>query len=141
MKNLKFRAFTGTMMQYDVMVGKFGAFYINPGLKGDGLDQNDSACLTHFNTIFSEQTPIMQSTGIKDINDKEIFEGDIIKRHFKDGKTDHFLISPVVWVEGLAAYSISADLLNNRMFQEFDNHDELRFEVIGNIYENPELEI
>lgn len=33
----KFRVWNGSEMIYDVTVGKFGAFYVNPGDKGDGV--------------------------------------------------------------------------------------------------------
>jgi hypothetical protein len=61
-----------------------------------------------------------QFTGLKDINDKEIYEGDIL-RTFK-GNTD------VVVYEG------SSFMLKNTC-----SYDWTMFEVIGNIYENPEL--
>lgn len=70
---------------------------------------------------------IMQSTGLKDLNGVEIFEGDILfdKHHNPQ-------IGVVVFYEG------AFQLLANNMYYpliQFDGD----VEIIGNIYENPEL--
>ena len=48
---------TGITMEYNVVVGKFGVFYVNPGIRGDGLDDSDSASLTPFTTKYPEGYP------------------------------------------------------------------------------------
>ncbi|MGR5966667.1 YopX family protein [Bacillus cereus] len=85
-----------------------------------------------------EQRPfnVMQYTGLKDKNGKEIYEGDIVSRH--DGGI-HFQEEPlaehvVKWGEfGWLPFNIGIGKSRCVYGEIFD------FIVIGNIYENPEL--
>ena len=81
---------------------------------------------------------IMQSTGLKDKNGKEIFEGDIItngpdvmcmKRH----NTLGFYVEEKGEVEFIADSAVLED------FEEDAKEIADRLEIIGNIYENTEL--
>lgn len=78
---------------------------------------------------------LMQSTGLKDKNDDEIYEGDILKfttQEFNGGEyIDINNIESVEYCDG--AYFVGDHLLGQAMIDD----DEL--EMIGNIYENPEL--
>lgn len=135
-RELRFRAYNGETMNYNIMVGKFGAFWVNPGVKNNGLDANDSACLTPFNTKCSETAIVMQSTGLNDINDKPIFEGDIVKCGYGKGKViwkaGCFMVE---WIDDKEAY---LEFVFSRKGMYVRKDDE-QFEIIGNIYENPEL--
>ena len=76
------------------------------------------------NPYFQQQIKVMQYTGLKDKNGKEIYEGDIVKGNYLRG------IGVVEWNKYFCKFDIS-----HRM--NISPSDE--FEVIGNIYENPEL--
>ena len=74
----------------------------------------------------------MQYTGLIDKNGKEIYEGDII-RHFKRDK-DKLLEVEISPMHGVCAYKGYGKTL---LIGKSKPH--LYYEVIGNIYENPEL--
>jgi len=81
---------------------------------------------------FSDGLPVMQYTGMKDKKDKEIYEGDIVQ-YFDKVFTPREVFS-VDFVNGMFYYkSIENEEYNNMMC------DLGPVEIIGNIYENPEL--
>lgn len=72
-----------------------------------------------------------QYTGLKDNNGKMIFEGDIIKA---DTHFDREVIYKIIWRNEYSCYQA----------ERFDGIEEFinalsRYEVIGNIFDNPEL--
>jgi len=75
-----------------------------------------------------EHTGIMQYTGLKDKNGKEIYEGDIVRLTTKTGGD----------IDRLCEWDYR---VNGWRFQGFNysGDDQRIIEVIGNIYENPEL--
>lgn len=91
---------------------------------------------------------LMQYTGLKDKHGKEIYEGDILtstEYPFQDdGKYNYHGV--VEWGEDEAAYYLTKHLVNkNRrgishgISEMLGQEDLTTFEIIGNIYENPEL--
>ena len=79
---------------------------------------------------------VLQFTGLQDRNGKEIYEGDILKYNFPyDGRLKH--IGPVTYFETQASFGLK-DIYGNEipLYRITANN---YFEVIGNIYENPEL--
>ncbi len=81
---------------------------------------------------------LLQFTGLHDKNGREIFEGDIIRGRTEysndDGSTafEEIETGKVVWLEREARFACRvSDFYNNPS----------AVEIIGNIYENPELEI
>jgi uncharacterized phage protein (TIGR01671 family) len=90
------------------------------------------------NTVLN--SPVMQCTGLKDKNGKLIYEGDIL-REYNDTislNKSYNNIYYVEWEAGTCCFLIF--YINEDMKKDiFDLSLANRFEIIGNIYENPEL--
>lgn len=89
--------------------------------------------LYYVNGIHQKDMVLMQYTGLYDKNGKEIYEGDIIKyrQHYFNINSETQLAYPLKTKEVKWNY----DRWN--VFET--NAGESEIEVIGNIYENPEL--
>jgi len=158
-REIKFRAWNGQVMEYSIIVGTFGAFWVNPMKNKDGLDENDTASLTPLNTKCSETTVIMQYTGLKDIKGKEIYEHDVFRKEVEKeyGDDREYLI--VLWIPQRAAFYL-VPIVHYPILRDNDNLEEdedfywlyndanlydfvldslLLSGVIGNIHEQPEL--
>ena len=98
----------------------------------DICQQEDTERYTEMSGEFDEIT-LMQSTGLKDKNDKEIFEGDILD--YKGRK------ALVRWHGSYASFIYRfVDELQNRNTEWKPLYlAYMKCEIIGNIYENPEL--
>lgn len=83
-----------------------------------------------------ENATIMQSTGLKDKNGKEIFEGDILAF-----KTDDEVINvKIFWDEKHALFMFRSEKYNEEEpLAELVEANTYPFEIIGNVYENKEL--
>jgi len=87
---------------------------------------------------------LMQFTGIHDKNGVEIFEGDVV-RYTWDMPSDvnatekgkKVRISKVFWSDWRASWAVGKKPCDNDLFRYVRNGNTV--EVIGNIYENPEL--
>ena len=96
------------------------------------LELND-AVMNDYITAYPDEIELMQSTGLKDKNGKEIFEGDIVDYKGRE--------AVVKWHGSYASFIYRfVDELQERV----SDWEPLflacyHFEVIGNIYENPEL--
>ena len=129
----KYRAYDGgslnRMYQPDeVMVGNGDIWIIDEdSVAGEWIVNND--------------IHLMQSTGLKDKNGKEIFEGDIVKRYrspFFKAKWE-YQIETVIKEE--ASLLLGREFGKNFGTIPFNSPfaQSVLLEVIGNIYENPEL--
>ena len=84
----------------------------------------------------TEDMILMQYTGLKDKNGKEIYEGDIVKFRFKDDREEFpDLIGYIEYQTTFTAFRI----MSNQGSFKIDITEIKFIEVIGNIYDNPEL--
>ncbi|MTS09273.1 hypothetical protein GMC95_06955 [Streptococcus parasanguinis] len=85
-----------------------------------------------------DEIELMQSTGLFDENDKEIFDGDILKVKIMSGQS---------WLETVRYNDEKAMFVSKEVKRKVPESplydlfitDLFEVEVIGNIYENPEL--
>ena len=152
MREIKFRAWDGKQMAYpQELYGDIrNEFAI--ALSGEVFDfrevSNGNYCPSTLESKRRGDITLMQSTGLKDKNGKEIFEGDILCcPHFPANGTWHYLYHEVIWDEKLQLWK--AVSIGNKEGKEITAHgnpmlwvyikNEPNGEIIGNIYENPEL--
>ncbi|HIE1922693.1 TPA: YopX family protein [Streptococcus pneumoniae] len=109
-------------------------------------------------TAYPDEIELMQSTGLKDKNGKEIFEGDILKFNdewneychegYVDGSVEGVNYVEVVKGEacfefGKTRYPESSLFIymedEHLSFAELVKDKDFGFEIIGNIYENKEF--
>lgn len=81
-----------------------------------------------FKTLDIDDVELMQFTGIKDKNDVEIYEGDIVNFDKVEWGGDNN-IHVVTWDKTYGCWCFGGGSISDMEFRE----------VIGNIYENPEL--
>ena len=88
--------------------------------------------------VFVEHLIIMQSTGLEDKNGKEIFEGDVIAIELDDTETP---INARVFQNsgiGVLMFHVFEDNEDVPLVELLEDNS-VAFEIIGNVYENPEL--
>ncbi|MDT6293742.1 YopX family protein [Enterococcus faecium] len=125
------------------MIPKFRAWYTP--FKGKTIGQEmkygqAGRLITHAE-MAPDKYVLMQSTGLKDKNGVEIFEGDVVSVSVRNGFD--YLDNKVCIVKNSIGHSelvcatVDEDLeyriFNTELFEEY------MYEVIGNIYENSEL--
>ena len=98
----------------------------------------NDAVMNDYITVSPDEIELMQSTGLKDKNGKEIFEGDIltngidvmsIKRHDTLG----------FYIDFKGKIDFIADGADLEEFEEDAKEIADSIEILGNIHENPEL--
>jgi hypothetical protein len=95
------------------------------------IDVSQSRQYWEFDWLGQYDFPIMQYTGLKDKNGKEIYEGDILKETTQGYPSSNF-DSEEIW-----SFTDMRELWHRLDPVVGWGHNEV--EVIGNIYQNPEL--
>lgn len=114
------------------------------GLVADINETYGIAKMTNEQGVFGievDSKTIGQYIGINDINDKKIFEGDIVKG------IAYFLewTGVIVWIKEIASFGlyhghdIACENCSILKRASSGMKDEFTAEIIGNIYDNPEL--
>ena len=129
MRDIKFRAWD---KKHNEMVPDLICFY-----KDGGISHNN-----HFNSDISpfrgymwdsRNLEVMQYTGLKDKNGKEIYEGDIVKYKY----TSREQIAEIKYNKEKLGFDFADNKVNLSYAYNFRQINNI--EVIGNIYENSEL--
>lgn len=127
-REIKFRAWHNERMLYS---------------HNNTINKSNSQNSWFFNTI-KDADIIMQFTGLTDKNGKDVYDGDIVRIHnyktdFKNGEPNiDWRVFEVKYNQYLWAFS------NDVIYMPISHYDlntlePYDIEIIGNIYENPEL--
>ena len=120
---------------------KFRAWEINKSLAGK-MSKPFTLTDIHNNGLgtFGDSYEFMQFTGLKDINGKEIYEGDIVNavQNYHGKPSSIMFNAKIIYNDNVGSFMISYKNIND-VFVNDEIWLRYFLEVIGNIHENPEL--
>jgi uncharacterized phage protein (TIGR01671 family) len=96
-------------------------------------------------STFKDRFAVMQYTGLKDKNNKEIYEGDIVNCHIfvQELGENYGVVEGEREFVGKVSFDVTGFNVESNGFRDnpvmYDEFHEESLEVVGNIYENPEL--
>ena len=130
MRGIKFRAWDKTKKMF-LPFNVFAAYTALPDCLITMVEDWENYRVGEFG--YTNYFELMQFTGLKDKNGKEIYAGDVIKHKFKRAWQTDEHTSTVVWEQDWCCYYGYDGRAYHRL------RDDVIYEVIGNIHENPEL--
>lgn len=102
------------------------------------IDDESDGEFIHFSDI-----ELLQSTGLKDKNDVEIFEGDVVKVKAEDPepkmRADRYETGVIIYAYGSFDIETKLNTVSGLIPESNLTDILLTFEVIGNIYQHPHL--
>lgn len=133
MRDIKFRIWDGAKNEWLASSNKDALSYYGFALVGEVMTVQSPPVWS-----LDEGNVVEQFTGLKDINDTEIYEGDICSFTSKTGKH----VGTVEWTDDLAGFGLR--MVKNNFLYTFSELDTMgvnldTLEVVGNIHENPEF--
>ena len=128
MREIKFRVWDKKNKKMVTIIALY--FFEGKSLEQISIDTDEG----ERQLIDIKNVEIMQYTGHKDKNGKEVYEGDILY----EIEDDDIYIYIVVWDEETASFGLKTPSGWEYDFYYFIG-DKQAFKLVGNIYENPEL--
>jgi len=125
MREIKFRAWNGKVMTNDFYIEPDGTVFLD---SYETYESQSSVIGFDDFVVYPKDYKLMQFTGILDKNGKEIYEGDILQSEHSHMECHGKCKITVCWDESKNGWNFRPTVI--------DIYD---MDVIGNIYESPEL--